>query len=106
MHVLVPLLVVEELDRLKRHNDTKTRARAALKMLNEVFARISQDNSMGRLRRADDTPGPNGAEMQRYSIVMRRTMSTWSALPLPRWAGCITMCLPRSAILSRSRFPL
>ena len=44
--------------------------------------------------------------LRRYSIVVRRTMSAWSALPLPRWAGCITRCLPRSAILSRSRFPL
>jgi hypothetical protein len=61
MHVLVPLLVVDELDGLKRHNETKTRARSALKMLDEVFKRVSQDSTMGMLRKADDTPSANGS---------------------------------------------
>jgi len=55
--VLVPLLVVDELDGLKRHSETKTRARGALKMLDEVFTRVSQSNTMGVLRQADGTLG-------------------------------------------------
>lgn len=61
MHVLVPLLVVDELDRLKRHGDTKIRARGALKMLDEVFKRVSQANSMGLLRQEDNTTKPDGS---------------------------------------------
>jgi predicted ribonuclease YlaK len=45
MHVLVPLLIVEELDRLKRHSETKTRARGALKMLRVTDA-TTQPNGM------------------------------------------------------------
>jgi predicted ribonuclease YlaK len=33
IHVLVPLLVVDELDRLKRDNQARSRARTALKVL-------------------------------------------------------------------------
>jgi hypothetical protein len=61
MHVLVPLLVVDELDRLKRNDQARTRARAALKMLNDVFARVSEDHTISLLRKADDTPGPDGS---------------------------------------------
>lgn len=60
-HVLVPLLVVDELDRLKRHGDTKTRARAALKTLDEVFKGVSKEHPMGRLRLAGDTTRPDGS---------------------------------------------
>lgn len=60
VHVLVPLLVVDELDRLKRDSQARTRARVALKMLNDVFARVSEDRTMSLLRKADDTPGPDG----------------------------------------------
>jgi hypothetical protein len=58
-HILVPLLVVDELDGLKRHGDTKTRARAALKMLNQVFARVSEDEPMGKLR--EGVVNPDGS---------------------------------------------
>jgi hypothetical protein len=60
MHVLVPLLVVDELDRLKRDSQARTRARMALKMLNDVFERVSEDRTMSVLREADDTAGPGG----------------------------------------------
>jgi predicted ribonuclease YlaK len=60
MHVLVPLLVVDELDGLKRHGDTKTRARGALKMLDEVFKRVSKENPIGLLRPEDNTTKPDG----------------------------------------------
>ena len=60
MHVLVPLLIVEELDRLKRHSETKARARGALKMLDQVFTQVSQHNTMGVLRATDATTQPNG----------------------------------------------
>jgi predicted ribonuclease YlaK len=56
----VPLLVVDELDRLKRDNQARTRARMALKMLNDVFAHVSEDQTMSVLRGADDTSGPDG----------------------------------------------
>jgi len=61
MHVLVPLLVVDELDRLKRDNRVRGRARTALKMLDEVFKRVSEDRPMGRLRPADDTGQADGS---------------------------------------------
>jgi PIN domain len=60
MHVLVPLLVVDELDRLKRDNRARSRARTALKTLNQVFANVSADRPMGRLRHAYDTAQPDG----------------------------------------------
>jgi hypothetical protein len=60
VHVLVPLLVVDELDRLKRDSQARTRARVALKMLNDVFAQVSEDRTISLLRKADDTPGPDG----------------------------------------------
>ena len=50
MHVLVPLLVVDELDRLKRDNQARSRARTALKTLDEVFRNVSEERPMGRLR--------------------------------------------------------
>ena len=50
MHVLVPLLVVDELDRLKRDNQARSRARTALKTLDEVFENVSEERPMGRLR--------------------------------------------------------
>ena len=53
-HVLVPLLVVDELDRLKRDN----RARTALKTLNTVFAQVSEAQPMGRLRADAPNLGP------------------------------------------------
>ena len=49
-HVLVPLLVVDELDRLKRDNQARSRARTALKTLDEVFRNVSEERPMGRLR--------------------------------------------------------
>jgi hypothetical protein len=61
MHVLVPLLVVDELDRLKRNSQARSRARTALKMLDEVFKRVSKENSMGLLRQEDNTTGPDGS---------------------------------------------
>lgn len=61
MHVLVPMLVVDELDGLKRHSATKTRARLALKMLDQVFKRVSQDNTMGLLRQGGDAPNADGS---------------------------------------------
>lgn len=61
VHVLVPLLVVDELDRLKRHGDTKTRARAALKMLDEVFKRVSEEQPVGVLRPAEDAVKADGS---------------------------------------------
>jgi hypothetical protein len=60
MHVLVPMLVVDELDRLKRDNQARSRARTALKMLDEVFKRVSKQNPMGLLRQEDNTTGPDG----------------------------------------------
>lgn len=60
MHVLVPMLVVDELDRLKRDHQARSRARTSLKMLNEVFAHVSKDQPAGRLRAADDTIQPGG----------------------------------------------
>jgi hypothetical protein len=60
-HVLVPMLVVDELDRLKRDNQARSRARTALKMLDEVFKRVSKENSMGLLRREDNTTKPEGS---------------------------------------------
>lgn len=50
MHVLVPLLVVDELDRLKRDNQARSRARTALTTLDEVFGNVSDERPMGRLR--------------------------------------------------------
>jgi predicted ribonuclease YlaK len=61
MHVLVPMLVVDELDRLKRDNQARSRARTALKMLDEVFKRISKESPMGRLRREDNTTHSDGS---------------------------------------------
>jgi hypothetical protein len=60
MHVLVPMLVVDELDRLKRDNQARSRARITLKMLDEVFKRVSKENPMGLLRQEDNTTGPDG----------------------------------------------
>ena len=59
MHVLVPLLVVDELDRLKRDNQARGRARTALKVLDEVFRNVSEERPMGRLR--DDSSPQLGA---------------------------------------------
>ena len=50
MHVLVPLLVVDELDRLKGDNQARSRARTALKTLDEVFGNVGDERLMGRLR--------------------------------------------------------
>ena len=61
MHVLVPMLVVDELDRLKRDNQARSRARTALKVLDEVFKRVSKENSMGLLRPEDNTTKPDGS---------------------------------------------
>jgi PIN domain len=59
MHVLVPMLVVDELDRLKKDNQGRSRARTTLRMLNQVFARVSADQSMGLLRAAGDAARPD-----------------------------------------------
>jgi PIN domain len=59
MHVLVPMLVVDELDRLKKDSQARTRARTTLRMLNQVFARVSADRPMDVLRAADDAPRPD-----------------------------------------------
>jgi hypothetical protein len=58
-HVLVPMLVVDELDRLKKDSQARTRARTTLRMLNQVFARVSGDQPMGLLRAAGDTARPD-----------------------------------------------
>ena len=63
MHVLVPLLVVDELDRLKRDNRVRSRARTALKTLNTVFAHVSEDQPMGRLREDAPDLGPVTMEL-------------------------------------------
>jgi predicted ribonuclease YlaK len=60
MHVLVLMLVVDELDRLKRNNQARSRARTALKMLDEVFKRVSKENPTGLLRQQDNTTKPDG----------------------------------------------
>jgi len=48
--LVVLLLVVDELDRLKRDNQARSRARTALKTLDEVFRNVSEERPMGRLR--------------------------------------------------------
>ena len=63
MHVLVPLLVVDELDRLKRDNQARSRARTALRTLDEVFKNVSDEHSMGRLR-DDSSPGLGPVTME------------------------------------------
>lgn len=63
IHVLVPLLVVDELDRLKRDNRVRSRARTALRTLNTVFARVSEDQPMGRLRADAPNMGPVTMEL-------------------------------------------
>lgn len=63
MHVLVPLLVVDELDRLKRDNQARSRARTALKTLNTVFAHVSENQPVGRLRDDAPTLGPVTMEL-------------------------------------------
>jgi hypothetical protein len=63
MHVLVPLLVVDELDRLKRDNRVRSRARTALKTLNMVFAHVSEDQPIGRLREDAPDLGPVTMEL-------------------------------------------
>lgn len=74
IHVLVPLLVVDELDRLKRDNRGRSRARTALKTLNQVFANVSADRPMGRLRHAYSTTQPD---------------ATWG-WGRSRWSCCLT----------------
>ena len=46
----MPLPVVDELDRLKRDNQARSRARTALKALDEVFRNVTSERPMGRLR--------------------------------------------------------
>lgn len=60
IYVLVPLLVVDELDRLKRDNRARSRARTALKTLNQVFANVTADRPIGRLHHAYDTTQTDG----------------------------------------------
>lgn len=63
IHVLVPLLVVDELDRLKRDNQARSRARTALKTLDEVFRNVSEERPMGRLR-DDSSPSLGPVTME------------------------------------------
>jgi hypothetical protein len=63
VHVLVPLLVVDELYRLKRDSQARSRARTTLKTLDEVFRSVSEDRPMGRLR-DDSSPGLGPVTME------------------------------------------
>src|SRR5215470_16052400 len=64
-----------------------------------------QATAVGRIATQLDTRiNDELAGMRRgYLILMRRMISAWLMPPAPRSIGAMTRCLPRSAILSRSR---
>jgi rRNA-processing protein FCF1 len=57
IHVLVPMVVVDELDGLKQHQRARTRARLALRTLDQLFARSA---GSVRLRARDLRPLDSG----------------------------------------------
>jgi predicted ribonuclease YlaK len=57
VHVLVPMVVVDELDGLKQHQRARTRARLALRTLDQLFARST---GPVRLRARDLRPLDSG----------------------------------------------
>jgi hypothetical protein len=47
LHIVIPLVVIDELDRAKRNHTTKTRARRTLRLLNQMALRPGQPAPLG-----------------------------------------------------------